>query len=163
MTTAKTSFSASIRQQWNQLKGTREGRVAFSRSVGQLAPYSATIGAEVLEIRPGYAKIQMEDRQNVRNHLNSLHAVALANLAEMTSGLAMLYGAPADSRAIITRLSIEYLKKARGTITSECRCQAPESNERREYEFQISLTDEAGEEVAKAAVQWLVGPERVKA
>ena len=112
----------------------------------------------MLELRPGYARVEMRDRRAVRNHLSSVHAIALMNLAEVSSGLALMYGLPADARAILTGLSIEYLKKARGTRTAEAELEVPSSSERREYEFESVLRDGAGDVVARARARWLVGP-----
>ena len=110
------------------------------------------------ELRPGYARIRMYDRPAVRNHLRSVHAIAMMNLAEVTSGLAMLAGMPDDARAIITNLAIEYRKKARGTLEGECSTPPPQSNEKREYNLEAVIRDEAGDEVARATARWLVGP-----
>jgi acyl-coenzyme A thioesterase PaaI-like protein len=82
----------------------------------------------------------------------------MMNLAEVTSGLAMLAGMPDDARAIITNLSIEYKKKARGTLVAECTTPPPVSNERRQYELEAIVRDAAGDEVARATARWLVGP-----
>ena len=46
--------------------------------------------------------------------------------------------------------SIEYLKKARGTIFGECRCEPIQNSERREYELAVQLSDESGTLVAQA-------------
>ncbi len=150
--------ATSIRSQWDQLKDQPGGKEIFSQAIGRMAPYSGTISPLVIDLSEGFCRIQMEDRPEVQNHLNSIHAIALVNLAEMTSGLAMLYSAPKDARSIITGLSIEYSKKARGRITSECRCQAPKTNQRREYDFDVVLRDEQADEVARARVRWLIGP-----
>ena len=159
-TTGKATVAATVRRQWEHFKGSREGRLEFSRMIGQLAPYSGTIQAEVVELERGFAKVQLEDRREVRNHLNSIHALAVSNLAELTSGLAMLYGAPENARTIITGLSVDFVKKARGLLTAECSCETPETNQRREYQFDVTVRDATREPVAQVTVRWLVGPEQ---
>ena len=148
----------SILRRWRQLDKRPFGKLLFSIGVGRMARYTGTIRPRVQELRPGYARIRMHDRRAVRNHLKSVHAIALMNLAEVTSGLAMLAGMPDEARAIITNLAIEYKKKARGTLEAECTTTPPLTNERREYLLEGIVRDEAGDEVARATARWLVGP-----
>ena len=100
----------------------------------------------------------LRERRAVQNHLNSVHAIALANVAEMASGLAMLAALPDSARGIVTNISIAYLKKARGLLTAECRCVLPDVTVNGTHEFTSSVRDEAGDEVARATVTWKLGP-----
>jgi uncharacterized protein (TIGR00369 family) len=149
-----------IRDAWRALAGLPGGKVLFSRLVGRMAPYTGTIGATVTVLREGHAEVRMADKPALRNHLRSVHAIALANLAELTGNIAMAYSLPDDARFIVAGLSMEYVKKARGTITGVCDCPVPTSAARVQYAVQVSLRDESGAEVARSTLQTLVGPKQ---
>ncbi len=153
---------------WQRLSGIPGGRWLFSRLIGFGVPYSGSIGANVVELEPGHAVLDLPDRRKVRNHLNSVHAIALSNLGELSSGLAMLVGLPPHLRGIVTKIETSYLKKARGTLRATCTCPAFEeiaaSEEDQTLQVQALLCDPSGEQVAVTTVHWLIGrrPEEAK-
>jgi len=149
-----------IRDAWNLLSAVPGGKVLFSRLVGRAAPYTGSIGASVVALRPGFAQVELADKKSIRNHLDSIHAVALANLAELTGNVALFYSMPDDARFIVSGMEIEYLKKARGNLTAISDCPIPASSQRREYEVPVSIRDASGEEVARAVLRSLVGPKK---
>ena len=148
----------SLQRLWNRLHRLPGGSWIFSLLLGIAAPYTGSIGARVIELRAGFARVRLRDRRKVRNHLRSVHAVALVNLAEAASGLAMMCGLPRNMRGILVGFSIDYMKKARGTLIAECTAPAPEPGVRREYELEATVRDEAGDIVATARPRWLIGP-----
>jgi acyl-coenzyme A thioesterase PaaI-like protein len=152
------SASTRLRETWNRLSPRPGGKWLFSKMFGTLIPYSGSVRPRILELGPGFARVSMADRRAVRNHLACVHAIALTNLAEMTTGLAMTFGLPDSSRAILTQISIDYLKKARGTLVCECRCDPPATAEKTELEVISEIRDATGDVVARARARWLIGP-----
>ncbi len=155
-----TGSSNFVRTAWDRLSPLPFGKRAFSELVGRAAPYTGTIGARVEEVREQHARVSMPDTRGNRNHLECLHAVALVNLAELAGNLALAYTMPDDARFIVAGLSIEYLKKARGTVVAEGTCPAIADASRRELEVAVSIRDRAGDEVARATLRTLVGPKK---
>lgn len=155
---SRTTGASQIRSLWDRLSPMPGGKWIFSRVLGRIIPYTGSIRPRVEKLEPGFARIALKDTRRVRNHLNSIHAIALANLAEVTSGLAMHYDLPAELRAILTGLDIEYVKKARGLLHSEARVDLPPISENTELTVKSVIRDADGDEVATATARWLVGP-----
>lgn len=149
-----------IRELWDRMSALPGGKQTFSRIVGRMAPYTGTIQASIVELRPGFARVTMRDRRAVRNHLQSVHAVALANLAELTGNVALAYSLDDDARFIVAGMNLEYVKKSRGTITGTCECPPIEGNQKREYDVPVVLSDESGAVVVRATLRSLVGPKK---
>jgi acyl-coenzyme A thioesterase PaaI-like protein len=139
---------------WNRLRRVPGGTWIFSRLLGWKVPYTGSIGAHVRELGPGHARITLRDRRAVRQHLGSVHAVALLNLGEVTSGLAMLAALPPGVRGIVTRLSAEYPRKARGLLTAVSRVTVPAVTGPTEVTVMAEITDESGDLVCRVTAVW---------
>lgn len=146
---------------WHRCARLPGGRWAFSRLLGLMIPYTGSIGARVEALHAGYARVTLRDRRAVRNHLGSIHALALANLGEVTSGLATILALPPGTRSIVTELSIDYLRKARGTLTAESRVSVPASvSAPTDVVVATEITDAGGNAVARTRVRWRLAPPR---
>ena len=157
---SRTSVSQKIIGGWEKLQHKPGGKWLFSFLVGRFVPYSGSIGAFVQELRPGYARLSLKDRKKVRNHLGSFHAIALANLGELTTGLAVMAGMPADARGILRGLEVSYEKKARGLLTSTCTSEIVTPEQNTEYAARAEVRDASDNVVAVVNALWVIGPEK---
>ncbi len=113
------SIGPVLRTQWRRLAALPGGKRLFSLVLGRYVPYTGSIGAVIQRLEPGLCVASLPDRRCVRNHLGSIHAMALANLGEMVTGLALMNSLPDSARGILTGFAVDYLKKARGR--ADCR------------------------------------------
>jgi hypothetical protein len=65
-----------IRDGWRRLQQLPGGSRLFDRLLGMAIPYTGALGAEVVSLSSGHARVQLRDRRGVRNHLHSIHAIA---------------------------------------------------------------------------------------
>jgi acyl-coenzyme A thioesterase PaaI-like protein len=143
---------------WSRLAPLPGGRLLFSLALGWLAPYTGTIGASIEELRPGFARVTLRDRRRLRNHLRSLHAIALINLGELATGLAVLSTIPANMRGILLDIHADYLKKARGKLSATASFQLPPTiGENTACAVEAELQDRSGEIVTRVRATWLIG------
>ncbi len=145
---------------WRQLAPLPGGRWVFSRLFGWWVPYSGSVRPFISLLEPGRAEVCIADRRANRQHLGSVHAVALVNAAEMASGLALLTGLPPGVRGIVTQITMQYLRKARGTIRAVSQVQVPAVTGDQDFQVTADCLDPTGQVVARATVLWRLGLER---
>jgi len=144
---------------WTRLRPLPGGTWLFSRIFGWRVPYSGSVRPHIRVLAPGHAEVDIPDRRRNRQHLGSIHAIALLNVAEQASGLALLTGLPDGIRGIVTQISMQYFKKARGTISAVCHVTTPRVTGDMEFDVTADCLDVAGETVARATVRWRLGTE----
>ncbi len=144
---------------WQRLSGYPGGARLFSAFLGRVVPYSGSIGARVDTLEAGRSRVLLPDRRANRNHLNSLHAIALVNVAELASGLALITSLPPGARGILTGFRVTYSKKARGMIAAESQSEVlAQVPDRRKVDVPVTLKNAEGTVVAEAIAEWTVGP-----
>lgn len=139
------------------------GRWLFARAVCLRVPYFGTIAPRFVTLEPNRCEAQIEDRRHVHNHLGTVHAIALCNLAELCAGMMCEASLPASMRWIPKGMTVEYLRKARGTMHAVATPDIPivESHTGYDLPITVPVRDPGGEEVFRAhIVMWLTPKSR---
>lgn len=135
---------------FDRLRRLPAGGVLIDAAVAVFAPYNSAVGVHVVSLSAGHARTRMKDRFWRRNHLGSVHAMALAGLGEITANLALLSALPAGASMIVGSYSIDYLKKARGTLSAECILDPADVPSEGELTLVTIILDGAGDVVARS-------------
>lgn len=149
-----------ILQRWRSLSKNPLGRIAFDRYLRWFIPYTGTIRPHVLEIGESHSRVELRDRKRVRNHLNSIHAVALMNVAELSTGLSLFASRSDRLRIILVNFEIEFVKKARGSVIAEARCPMFDETAESVVVIPSEIKDQSGDVVCRAKGHWKVGPKK---
>jgi len=146
--------------QYRRLASLPVGGWLFSRLVCWKAPYFGSIRPRVVTLEPDRCVIEIRHRRGVQNHIGTVHAIALCNLAEMVAGLCSEASLPVSMRWIPKGMEVEYLAKANGRMRATGVTGVPAVHADQGYELpiKVSITDPAGVEVMRANIRMWATP-----
>ncbi|GAA6175195.1 PaaI family thioesterase [Sulfitobacter pacificus] len=134
-------------------------------------PFANHVGVKLLEIGDGTASAELDQRDEVSNHIQSMHAGAMFTLGEAASGAAMA-GALApvilNMRPVAAVANIAFKKVAKGLLTAQAKTsqdgaalmQAIKADGKVAFDVQVELRDSSGDVVVEMTVNWYVSANR---
>jgi acyl-coenzyme A thioesterase PaaI-like protein len=153
---SQSSRVLSLWQRWEKLPA---GKWFFSALVCIKAPYFSSIKPRFDELRPGYCKLHIKKRRAVLNHINTVHAIAMCNMAELAAGVMMDVTIPRSHRWIPKGMTVEYLKKAQSDLHAIATLDAqPECGAAAEVPVTVNVVDEQQQTVVRAVITMWVSP-----
>ena len=153
-------MASPVLQLYRKLERKPLGRWLFSMLVCLKAPYFGSIRPRIVSLQPGRGAATIRHRRRVTNHIGTVHAIALCNLAEFVGGLTCDVSIPGTMRWIPKGMTVEYLKKAIGTQHAVATPAFPphESAEGYDLPMEVVVTDAAGDTVFRARIAMWVSP-----
>ena len=134
------------------------GHWIFSKAVCFKAPYFGTISPIIIFLENGRCEAIINDRRKVHNHIGTVHAIALCNLAELCAGVMTDASLPKGMRWIPIGITVSYLKKASGTLRGIATPMIPLETRDTAYDLPINVDvlDQSGAKVFHAEIcMWL--------
>jgi acyl-coenzyme A thioesterase PaaI-like protein len=156
------SMPQSVLALYRSLSRKPGGRWLFARLVCWKAPYFAGISPRIESLEPGRGVASIAHRRRVTNHIGTVHAIALCNLAEFIGGLACEASIPPSMRWIPRGMAVRYLKKAVGTMRAVATpAFAPHvADEGYELPFEVVVEDPQGDAVLRAVIAMWISPRK---
>lgn len=136
------------------------GRWLFARLICWKAPYFASISPSIQRLEPNCGEASIRHRRKLTNHIGTVHAIALCNLAEFIGGLTTDVSIPASMRWIPKGMTVEYLKKATGTLHALATpaFEPTQADQGYELPMDVVVSNDRGEAVFRARIAMWVSP-----
>ena len=137
----------------------------LSFAVGSQVKFAGTAKVEILEMSATCLRARIKNRKKVQNHIGSVHAAAMALLAESVTGLVVGRSVPDDRVPVIKSMKIDYVKRAKGDLEAVATLKAEEverivATPKGEITVPVKVTDIEGNEPIHCEMVWAWTPKR---
>jgi acyl-coenzyme A thioesterase PaaI-like protein len=139
-----------------------------SKMLGRVVPMVGTAGLQFEEVSSQRVVVHIRNRKPVQNHIQGVHAAAMALLAETATGFCVGMNLPDDKLPLIKTLKVNYLKRAQGDMKAVAQLR-PEQVEqiltldKGEVTVPVQITDSTGAEPIQCEMVWAWVPKQRRA
>ena len=140
-------------------------RTARTLIMRNIVRFVGTAKLDIVELTNTRCVVSVKNRPRVRNHIGSVHAAAIALIAETATGFVVGLNVPDDRAPVIKSMKVEYKKRAKGALRAEATL-TPEqieqivATEKGEVRVDVKVTDEGGVEPVQCEMIWAWTPKR---
>ncbi|MCK5894713.1 MAG: DUF4442 domain-containing protein [Endozoicomonadaceae bacterium] len=135
----------------------------LTKIFGATIKFAGTANVQIHHLSHKESSLTIQNRKRVQNHIGSVHACAMALLAESATGYIVGMNVPDDSIPVIKSMHIDYVKRATGDLhavallTNE-QIQQMHTTKKGEVTVGVTITDDKGVEPIKAEMIWAWTP-----
>ncbi|WP_088331310.1 DUF4442 domain-containing protein [Lacimicrobium sp. SS2-24] len=120
---------------------------------------AGTTGLEILGTDGASVTFRQKNKRKAQNHIGSVHAAAMALLAESATGFIVGINLPGDKLPLIKSMQLRYLSRAQGDMTavatlSKEQIELMQKEEKGEVNVAVKVTDETGTETVVCEMLW---------
>lgn len=138
---------------------------AVTLALGRTVKFVGTAGLSVDELSGDRAVVSVRNRRKVQNHIGSVHACAMALIAESATGFLVGMNVPDSAIPVIKTMKIDYVKRATGMLRAEATLteaqrRAIAGEPKGDVLVQCRVTDETGIEPIVCEMTWAWTPKR---
>ena len=140
-------------------------RWLVSSALGRTIHFVGTAGLSIDELSPERAVVSVANKRRVQNHIGTVHAAAMALLAETATGLALGMHLHDEAVPVIKQMRVDFLRRAKGGMRAIAVLDADQqallqSAERGEVLVPVSVTDSEDNTPIECRMLWAWTPRR---
>lgn len=139
-------------QLFNRLSKLPMGTYLFSKAVCFIAPYFSSIKPRIQTLKANECSVFIKKRRSVQNHIGTVHAIAMCNMAELAGGLMTDVSIPKGARWIPAGMTVQYIKKAKTHLTATADGNQIDWSVAGSKDVPVSVRDSNNEEVFSALI-----------
>ena len=126
---------------------------------------AGTTGIEVLHTDGQSATYRQKNRRKAQNHIGSVHAAAMALLAESCTGFIVGINLPGNKLPLIKQMDLHYVKRATGDMTATAsltdeQISLMQTADKGEVNVKVNITDITGIEPLECEMIWAWVPKK---
>jgi len=124
-----------------------------------------TVGLQYEELTPQRAVLVIRNRRRVQNHIRTVHASAIATLAESATGAVLAINVPDDRVAVAKSMRLDYRRRAQGDLRAvatltPAQIEAIQTHDHGELEVAVKVYDESDREPVECYILWVWVPRK---
>ena len=126
---------------------------------------TASVKVEMLDFNRSI--MSLKNRKKVQNHIGTIHATAMALLAETATGMLVGMNIPDGKVPVLKSMKIDYLKRASGDMRAEAHLQPEQialirTEDKGEILVAVKVTDDEMKQPIECEMLWAWTPKRKK-
>lgn len=137
----------------------------LDKAIGGVVKFVGTAGVHFEKMTTQKVVISLQNKKKVRNHIGQIHAAATTLLAETATGMVVGMNIPDDKVPLMKELSINFIRRSLGkqmavAWLSEEQIDTIRNTPKGDLNVPIRVTDETGQEVIQAVMNWAWVPKK---
>ncbi|CAB9511703.1 expressed unknown protein [Seminavis robusta] len=121
--------------------------------------YAGTTGIAIRQWDESQVVVELKNRWRVQNHLQGIHATAMATLAESATGMCFGVHVPDSHLPVLKSMQVNFVKRAQGDLKAVAHITEEQKEQIRTTDkgaavIQVQVTDENGNEPIHCQMEW---------
>jgi acyl-coenzyme A thioesterase PaaI-like protein len=136
-----------------------------SFALGRVVPFVGTASLRYEELTSQRVVVSIRNQRKVQNHIQGVHAAAMALLAETATGFCVGMNLPDDKLPLIKTMKIDYVRRSQGDMVATAQLRPEQvrqiaTQDKGEVTVPVTITDASGQEPIHAEMTWAWVPKK---